>query len=290
LGESDYLRGHGGRDEFIDSWLDTVSTTGEPRQVEMENESETIASITTQEANEHVVAASRDETEHFAVATRDNTEFRDQIFTFGKFQDNLVINVSIPKSIWANLDYLKEPQQKDECTLQRYMAVTADPGNFVKAGFRLRQQILGREIERLVAVIISEDLNSYEVAEKISKVVNSVRSLISNSGDRDSWTQIVVGFFCDLKLSSMKILYPQHYWENVLSSMGVIAEWPVRVEMPKKTGSFICGTRYPAYMNVTSDIGGKKKIQAHIHEVSTFLIGIVVSQRLGSNKSSSLLH
>jgi hypothetical protein len=70
----------------------------------------------------------------------------------------------------------------DEFTSRRYTVVTAKPRNFTEEGFQLRQQILHRDIERLVAIVIDEkeDVSSYEVSEKVKKVIGDVRALVEN--------------------------------------------------------------------------------------------------------------
>jgi hypothetical protein len=269
LGESQQPRTQKGGCDFIDTWLDTISTTGEADERELDAKLQITTWDDRREANERVLAASNNEVDIYAVATRSGKEFQKQNFTFGVFKKNFVVNIAIPKAVWSAEGYKEEPYEKTEHTLRRYMAVTTEPGNFAGAGFRLRQQIYGRETERLIAVPISHDLESDNVVERVSNVVDSVRALISNCGVEDSWMQIVVGFFCDMDASTETIALPQILQTNVLTRMGLIAQWPVKVEMEKDINSFVCGIRYPTYMSLTSDIGTKslKKIQAHVHEV-----------------------
>jgi hypothetical protein len=74
-----------------------------------------------------------------------------------------------------------------ECSNRRYTAVTVDSDHFnQESGFLLRQTLFQRDIDRLVAVKVDEELGSDELVEKIARVTEDVRNLLRHCKDPEA--------------------------------------------------------------------------------------------------------
>ncbi|KAH7327557.1 hypothetical protein BKA65DRAFT_69077 [Rhexocercosporidium sp. MPI-PUGE-AT-0058] len=265
------------RDEFVDSWLDIVSTIGEPGHHDIEDCLPTIHPDLAQESAK-VVPASSLEATYFELPEMSRDQYIRETFPFGECHGYLVLGVSVPRSIWANFGRDVEPREGlDEFTLRRYTAVTAKPENFTKRGFRLRQQSLHRDIQRLIAIPIDKDeVASYEVTEKVKNVIDDVRALVKNSGGHDSWKRIVVGFFVSPGAFGKKIS-PKECSNCIFTDIGILAEWPVKVTSPTSVNSPFWGNHGPSSVRFIrgegekQTISEKQDVEAHLYEFTTSL-------------------
>jgi hypothetical protein len=283
----------GCRDEFIDSWLDSVSTVGDTGHHGFEDDQQ-IGDRTGVGESAKVVPSSIIEDTYFKLPEMSLDDYIRETFTFGNFHGHLVLSVSIPKRIWANIGYDHEPHDGlDEFTSRRYTALTAEPKIFDKKGLFLRQQSLRRDIERLVAIPIyeNEDISSYEVAEKVKKVTDDVRALVKHVGDVSSWKRIVVGFFISHRAFGQKKISPDHCSNCVFTDIGVLAEWPVKVTSPTSEDFAFCGNHAPTHVRFVDGEGSKRTFSEQLHvKAHLYEVGNTTARRFVELTFPSLLH
>jgi hypothetical protein len=254
--------------DFIYTWLESHSRIKASGVSNLLNHEDSSA-----EARHHVAGErSTRDIGPWLIMTGKN--FDRQAFDIENFKGHFVVNVTLPLSVSSMMNSNSD-ESLPECSKRRYTAITVDSDHFSKqSGFLLRQTILQRNIDRLVAVKVDEEIGSEKLIEKMARVTKDVRNLIRHCEDPEAWQYIVIGIFCQYKEKKVVSELPRD--DSILYKLGILAEFPVEVNYDKKNVHMSFGLNQPTSVRFTKDMHSgsapqERFVTAHLHEVS-FLV------------------